>query len=69
MLVLCAGMIGPFIMLVLPALFACGAGLVSGAHALADEPTTCGSCGKIVDVAATPRVRADAVRGGVARAA
>jgi hypothetical protein len=47
-LVLCAGMIGPFIMLVIPPLFACGAGLISGAHAIASEPPTCGECGKIV---------------------
>lgn len=53
-LVLCAGMIGPFIMMIVPPLFACGAGLISGAHALASEPTTCGSCGKIVDGLAAP---------------
>lgn len=68
-LVLCAGMIGPLIMLVLPALFACGAGLVSGAHALADEPTTCGACGKIVERAAAAPARARAVRAGLVRAA
>lgn len=68
-MVLCAGMIGPFIMLVIPPLFACGAGLVSGAHALAGEPPTCGSCGKIVPVAAP--VQAEVVRFSVrpARAA
>ena len=36
-MVFMAGMIGPFIMLVLPFLAACGMGLISGAHALAGE--------------------------------
>lgn len=54
-MVFMAGMIGPFIMLVVPFLAACGAGLISGAHALAGEPVTCGSCGKIVDEAAAAR--------------
>lgn len=54
-MVFMAGMIGPFIMLVVPFLAACGAGLISGAHALAGEPATCGRCGKIVDEAAAAR--------------
>ncbi len=54
-MVFMAGMIGPFIMLVLPFLAACGMGLISGAHALAGEPATCASCGKIVDEAAATR--------------
>lgn len=66
-MVFMAGMIGPFIMLVAPFLAACGMGLISGAHALAGEPATCGSCGKIVDEAAA--TRAVAVRAAPARAA
>lgn len=59
-MVLCAGMIGPFILLVVPFLFASGAGLVAGAHALASEPPTCGHCGKIVG-AARAAARAEVV--------
>ena len=66
-MVFMAGMIGPFIMLVLPFLAACGMGLISGAHALAGEPATCGHCGKIVDAAAA--TRGVAVRAAPARAA
>jgi hypothetical protein len=47
-MVFAAGMIGPFIMLALPLLGACGGGLIAGAHMLAGEPATCGRCGKIV---------------------
>jgi hypothetical protein len=61
-MVFAAGMIGPFIMLALPLLFACGAGLIGGAHALAGEPATCGRCGKIVaDEAIAPAPRIVAV--------
>lgn len=66
-LVLCAGMIGPFIMFAIPPLFACGGGLVSAAHAIASEPPTCGECGKIVAAVRSP-ARVAPVR-AVARAA
>lgn len=57
-MVFAAGMIGPFIMLVLPFLGACAGGLIGGAHALAFAPATCGRCGKIVgDEAAAPASR------------
>src|SRR5690349_21743612 len=51
-MVFAAGLIGPFIMLVLPFLGACGGGLIAGAHALAFAPATCDRCGKIVEAAA-----------------
>jgi hypothetical protein len=47
-LVACAAMIGPFLLLAVPFVFAFGGGLVSGAHALASEPPTCARCEKIV---------------------
>ena len=58
-MVFMAGMIGPFIMLVLPFLGVCAGGLVAGAHTLAAEPPTCGHCGRIV-AGATERAAARA---------
>jgi hypothetical protein len=58
-MIFAAGLIGPFIMLALPFLGACGGGLIAGVHTLAFAPATCGRCGKIVaDAPATAPVRA-----------
>lgn len=65
-MVFMAGMIGPFIILVLPFLGVVGGGLIGGAHALAGEPPTCGRCGKIVDRAAARATVVRAATVGVA---
>lgn len=67
-LVACAAMLGPFLLLVVPLVMAFGAGLITGAHQLAGEPPTCGACGKIVAREAAG-ARGAAMPVGVVRAA
>jgi hypothetical protein len=55
LLVACAAMLGPFLLLVVPFVMAFGVGLITGAHQLAGAPPTCARCEKIV-----PRVAAAA---------
>ena len=67
LLIGCAALVGPFLLVIVPFVFAFGAGLISGAHQLAGEPATCGRCEKIVAPAGAPtraraRVAAAAVR-------
>lgn len=65
LMVLGAGMIGPFILVVVPLLFAGGVGLLSTVHAQASAPPECEACGKIAirAVGRVPAARAHAVGG------
>lgn len=62
--VVCAAMLGPFLLLVVPFVMAFALGLITGAHQLAGEPPNCEACGKIVArEAAAVHQAAVAVRG------